>query len=325
MKAIIYDRYGGPEVLQLAEVDKPALKDNGLLIRVHAASVNRSDWEGLTGSPAYVRMGGMFKPKSKILGSDIAGTVVEVGKDVTRFGVGDEVFGDILYAGAGAFGEFVSVPESSPMALKPAGLTFEDAAALPQAGVLGIQGMRAKGGVQLGQRVLINGAGGGGGTFAIQVARSLGAEVTGVDSTIKLDMMRSVGADKVIDYTSEDFSKGPDKYDRILDFAGRRSIFAYRRALAEGGVYLVVGGPARRLLQAFLVGGLISKLGSKSLGVLMARPNSKDLEFLADEVVAGRIKPVIDQTFPLAEVPEALRRLGEGRSLGKIVITVSER
>ena len=325
MKAIIYERYGGPEVLQLAEVDKPALKENGLLIRVQAASVNRSDWEGLTGSPAYVRIGGMFKPRSKILGSDIAGTIEEVGKDVTRFRAGDEVFGDILYAGGGGFGEYVSVPESTPMALKPVGLTFENAAALPQAGVLGIQGMRAKGGVQPGHKVMINGAGGGGGTFAIQVAKSLGAEVTGVDSAIKLDLMRSVGADKVVDYTKENFSRGTDKYDRILDFAGSRSVFAFRRALAEGGVYLVVGGPVRRLLQAFIVGGVISKLGSKSLGVLMARPNSKDLEYLADEVVAGRIKPVIDETFELAEVPEALKRLGEGRSLGKIVITVKER
>jgi len=235
------------------------------------------------------------------------------------------VFGDTLYAGGGGFGEYVSVPESTPMALKPAGLTFEDAAALPQAGMLGIQGMRAKGGIQPGQKVMINGAGGGGGTFAIQVAKSLGAEVTGVDSTIKLEMMRSVGADKVVDYTSENFSKGTDKYDRILDFAGSRSVFAFRRALAEGGVYLVVGGPVRRLLQAFIVGGVISKLGSKSLGVLMARPNSKDLEYLAGEVVAGRIKPVIDETFELAEVPEALKRLGEGRSLGKIVVTVKER
>lgn len=323
MKAIIYDRYGGPDDLMLTEVDKPALKDDGLLIRVHAASLNRSDWESLIGSPAYVRIGGLFKPSTTILGSDIAGTVEEVGPDVTRFQPGDEVFGDILYFGSGGLGEYVSVPESAPLALKPPGISFEDAAALPQAGLLGVQGMRSKGGVQSGQKVLVNGAGGGGGTFSVQVAKSLGAKVTGVDSAIKLDLLRSLGADEVIDYVVDDYTKGTDKYDRILDFVGNRSVFASRRALAEGGVYQVVGGPARRLLQVLLVGGLISRMGSKHLGVLIARPNSADLEELAGEVLAGRIKPVIDKTFPLAEVPEAMRRLGEERSLGKVVIRLA--
>jgi len=322
VKAVTYDRYGGAERLKLTEVEKPALEDHGLLIRVHAASLNRSDWENLVGSPAYVRFGGLFKPGTPILGSDIAGTVEDVGNDVTRFQPGDEVFGDILYAGSGGFGEYVSVPETAPLALKPAGLSFEDAAALPQAGLLGIQGMRSKGGVQPGQKVLINGAGGGGGTFAIQVAKSLGAEVTGVDRALKLDGMRSVGADNVIDYTRDDYTRVSDKYDRILDFVGSRSVFANRRALANGGVYQVAGGPAHRLLQALLVGGLISKLGSKQLGVLIARPNSADLEDLAAEVVAGRIRPIIDQVFGLEEVPEAMRRLGEERSLGKIVVRV---
>jgi NADPH:quinone reductase-like Zn-dependent oxidoreductase len=261
VKAVTYDRYGGPENLRLTEVDTPTLKDNGLLIRVHAVSLNRSDWESLIGSPAYVRIGGLFKPSMPTLGSDIAGTVEEVGKDVTRFRPGDEVFGDILYAGSGGLGEYVSVPETAPLALKPAGLSFVEAAALPQAGLLGVQGMRSKGGVQPGQKVLVNGAGGGGGTFSLQVAKLLGAEVTGVDSAIKLDMMRSVGADEVIDYAVDDYTRGADKYDRILDFVGNRSVFANRRALADGGVYQLVGGPARRLLQAFLVGGLISKLG----------------------------------------------------------------
>lgn len=320
MKAIVYHRYGGPENLELTEVDKPVLKGNGLVIRVHAASLNRSDWESLIGSPAYVRMGGLFKPRTTILGSDIAGTVEEVGDNVTRFNPGDEVFGDILYAGSGGLGEYVSVPETAPLALKPADMTFETAAALPQAGLLAVQGMRARGGVQPDQKVLVNGAGGGGGTFAIQVAKSLGAEVTGVDSAIKLDLMRSVGADEVIDYTVDDYTRGSDKYDRILDFVGKRSVFANRRALAEGGVYRVVGGPARRLFQAAIVGGLISKLGSKNMSVLMARPNSADLEDLAKDVVAGRIKPVIDTVYDLDEAPEALRRLGEERSLGKLVI-----
>jgi NADPH:quinone reductase-like Zn-dependent oxidoreductase len=296
------------------------LKDNGLLIRVHAASLNRSDWENLTGRPAYARMGGLFKPGTTILGSDIAGTVEKVGKDVNRFHPGDEVFGDILYAGSGGFGEYVSVPETAPLALKPAGLSFEDAAALPQAGLLGVQGMRSKGGVHPGQRVLVNGAGGGGGTFTVQVAKGLGAEVTGVDSAMKADLMASLGADEVIDYAVDDYTRAPEKYDRILDFVGNRSVFANRRALVEGGVYQVVGGPVRRLLQAFLIGGLISKLGSKHLGILIARPNSADLEDLAGEVVAGRIKPVIDRVYGHSEVPEAMQRLGEERSLGKIVI-----
>jgi len=322
VKAVTYARYGGAERLKLTEVDKPALDDNGLLIRIHAASLNRSDWESLVGSPAYVRFGGLFKPGTPILGSDIDGTVEEVGKDVTRFQPGDEVFGDILYAGSGGFGEYVSVAETAPLVLKPAGLSFEEAAALPQAGLLAVQGMRSKGGVQPGQKVLINGAGGGGGTFAIQVAKSLGAEVAGVDSGIKLDMLRSIGADEVIDYTRDDYTRVSDKYHRILDFVGNRSIFANRRALAEGGVYQVVGGPARRLLQALVVGSLISKLGSKQLGILMARPNSADLEDLAAEVVAGRIKPIIDGVFGAEEVPEAMRRLGAERSLGKIVIRV---
>ncbi|MGF1618517.1 MAG: NAD(P)-dependent alcohol dehydrogenase [Acidimicrobiia bacterium] len=323
MKAVTYDRYGGPENLRLTDVEKPALKDNGLLIRVHAASLNRSDWETLVGSPAYVRFGGLLKPSTAILGSDIAGTVEEVGDNVTRFQPGDEVFGDILYAGSGGLGEYVSVPETAPLALKPAGLSFETAAALPQAGLLAVQGMRARGGVQPGQKVLVNGAGGGGGTFSLQVARLLGAEVTGVDSAIKLDLLASVGADEVIDYAIADYTRGVDKYDRILDFVGSRSVFANGRALTNGGVYLVVGGPARRLLQAFLVGGLISKLGSKHLGVLIARPNSADLEDLAKEVVAGRVTPVIDRVYTLDEAPEAMRLLGEERSLGKVVVRLT--
>lgn len=320
VRAVTYERYGGPENLKLREVDRPALNDKGLLIRVHATSLNRSDWENLVGSPAYVRFGGLFKPGTTIPGSDIAGTVEEVGKGVTRFQVGDEVFGDILYAGSGGLGEYVSVPETAPLALKPPGMSFEDAAALPQAGLLAVQGMRSRGGVQPGQKVLVNGAGGGGGTFTLQVAKSLGATVTGVDSSIKLDMLRSIGADEVIDYANDDYTKAATKYDRILDFVGSRSIFANSRALAERGVYQVVGGPARRLLQALVVGGLVSRFGSKHMGVLIARPNSADLEALGDEVAAGRIKPVIDRVYELDEVPDAMRRLGDERSLGKIVI-----
>lgn len=323
MRAVASDRYGPPEAMKVVEVDRPVPAADSVLIRVHAVSVNRSDWETLIGRPAYARIGnGLFNPGFRILGSDVAGTVEAVGSEVTRFRVGDEVFGDILYHGARCFAEYVAVPERAPLVIKPSELSFEHAAALPQAGVLALQGMRARGGVHEGQSVLINGAGGGGGTFGIQMAKSLGAVVTGVDNGGKLDLMRSVGADEVIDYTREDFTRRGPRYDRILDFAGHRSVFAHRRALRPDGSYQIVGGTTLRVIQGFVVGGLISKMGSRKLGVLMARPNRDDLTHLAEEVVAGRLRPILDETFPLEEVPAALSRLGEGRSMGKIVIRV---
>lgn len=325
MRAVVYERYGPPDRLELREVETPTLRDNSVLIRVHAASVNRSDWETLIGRPAYVRIGGagFLKPKVGILGTDVAGRVEAVGKDVTLFQPGDAVFGDIMWHGGRTFAEYVRVPEGAPIVLKPEGVSFGEAAALPQAGTLALQGLAAKGEVKPGQHVMINGAGGGSGTFAVQMAKSRGAEVTGVDSTPKLDGMRSVGADHVIDYRRDNFTKSGNRYDRILDFAAHRSIFAYRRALRPDGIYSMVGGSAPRMLQAFVVGSLISKTGNRKMGVLMARPNKEDMARLASLVAAGELTPVIDRRFELSEVPEALGYLGEGRAVGKLVITVT--
>jgi NADPH:quinone reductase-like Zn-dependent oxidoreductase len=323
MKAIVYQKYGPPDVLQLEDVEKPLVKDDGVLIRVHAASVNRSDWESLTAHPRYVRLsGGFLKPRDTILGSDIAGRVEAVGRSVTQFQPGDEVFGDVLWHGMGGFAEYVSVPESAPLVLKPTSITFDEAAAIPQAAVLALQGLRHKGEIEPGHVVLINGAGGGGGTFAIQIAKLLGAEVTGVDNTLKLDMMRSIGADHVIDFTHEDFTKRSNGYDRILDFAAHGSILALKRALRPQGTYSVVGGSVPRLLQTLVLGSLISATGSKKMSVLIARPNREDLTYMAALVEAGKVTPIIDRRYELSEVPEALRDLGEGRVKGKAVITV---
>lgn len=324
MKAIVYRRYGSADVLGLEDVERPALRDDGVLIRVLATSVNRSDWEGLTGSPAYVRFSGsgLWKPKRSILGSDVAGRVEAVGRDVTEFQPGDEVLADTLWHGAGGFAEYVSIPDHAPLVHKPATITFEQAAALPQAAVLGLQGLQYRGGVQPGEAVLINGAGGGGGTFAIQIAKSLGAEVTGVDNTAKLDTMRSVGADHVIDYTRENFAKDGHRYDRILDFAAHRSLLAYKRVLRKGGIYAMVGGSMPRLLQVLVVGSIVSRIGSKKMGLLVARPNKDDLAYVAGLLEDGTVTAVIDHRRGLSEVPQALRDLGAGRLAGKAVITV---
>lgn len=323
MKAIVYEKYGSPDVLELRDVEMPVVKDDGVLIRVQAASVNRSDWEGLTAHPRYVRLsGGFLKPRDSILGSDIAGQVEAVGRDVTQFRPGDEVFGDILWHGLGGFAEYVSVPEGAPLVLKPTSMTFEEAAAIPQAAVLALQGLRHKGATEPGHRVLINGAGGGGGTFAVQIGNLFGAEMTGVDNSIKLETMRSIGADHVIDYTREDFTKGEQRYDRILDFAAHRSILAYRRALRPQGIYSVVGGSVPRLLQTLVLGSLISATGAKKMSVLIAKPNREDLTYLAGLVEAGTITPIIGGRYELSEVPEALRDIGEGRLKGKAVISV---
>ncbi|MCP5105454.1 MAG: NAD(P)-dependent alcohol dehydrogenase, partial [bacterium] len=252
MKAIVYERYGSPDVLELKELEKPTPKDNEVLIKVHAVSVNASDCELLGGSPLYTRMWGLLKPKKKILGSDIAGRVEVVGRNVTQFQQGDAVFGDILECWGG-FAEYVCAPRNS-LILKPAGMTFEEAAALPQAASVALQGLRDKGRIQPGQKVLINGAGGGAGSFAVQIAKLFGAEVTGVDSTGKLDMMRSIGADRVIDYTQEDFTRNEQCYDLILDFVASHSIFDYKRALSPRGVYAMVGGSMAHIFQTLFFG-----------------------------------------------------------------------
>ena len=319
MKAIVYKQYGSPDVLQATEVEKPVPGDDEVLVRVRAVSLNASDWEFLTGSPAYIRMWGLLRPKLRILGSDIAGQVEAIGKGVRRFRPGDEVYGDILER-KGGFAEYVCAPENA-LTLKPQNMTFEQAAAIPQAATIALQSVRDKGDLRQGQRVLINGAGGGGGTFALQFARLCGAEVTGVDSALKLDYMRSIGAHHVMDYAREDFTRNGQQYDLIVDFVARRSIFDCRRALAAGGMYVLVGGSVRRLLQLLFLGPALSLSGGKKMGILFAVPN-KDLTYIQDLFDSRTVVPVIDKCFPLEEVPEALRYLGAGLAKGKVVITV---
>ena len=319
MKAIVYTEYGLPDVLELKEVEQPTPKENEVLIKVHAVSVNASDWDFLRGTPLYIRMWGLLKPKHKILGSDIAGRVESVGGNVKQFQPGDEVFGDILYRWGG-FAEYVCAPENELM-LKPASMTFEQAAAVPQAALVALQGLRDKGKIQPGHKVLINGAGGGSGTFAVQIAKLLGAEVTGVDSTGKLDLMRSIGADHVIDYTQEDYTRNGQHYDLILDFVAFRSIFDTKRALSPKGTYVLVGGPLARIFQVLFLGPWISLTEGKKMGVLGAKPN-KHLAYMTGLIEAGKIVPVIDRRYPLNEVPEALRYLGGGHTKGKVVITL---
>jgi len=319
MKAIVYTKYGLPDVLQLKEVAKPYPKDNEVLIKVQAASINDWDWGLLQGTPFANRLQfGLLKPQKQILGSDIAGRVEAVGVNVKQFQPGDEVFGDICGCWGG-FAEYVCARDNA-LTLKPASMTFEEAAAVPQAALLALQGLRYKRQIQPGQKVLINGAGGGAGTFAVQIAKSFGAEVTGVDSTIKLDIMRSIGADQVIDYTQEDFTKNGQHYNLILDFAAYHSIFDYKRSLSTKGIYVIVGGSSARFFQTVFLGPLISMTGKK-MGLLLHKPN-KDLAYMKELFEAGKVKPIIDRCYPLSEVAEAFRYFGEGHARGKVVITV---
>jgi NADPH:quinone reductase-like Zn-dependent oxidoreductase len=320
MKAIVYTKYGPPDVLQLKEVAKPTPRDDEVLIKVQAVSVNRSDWEGLRGKPLYARIGGLLRPRQQILGSDIAGRVEMAGRNVRRFRPGDEVFGDILPR-LGGFAEYVCARESA-LTLKPASMTFEEVAAIPQAAVIALQGIRDKGQAQPGQRVLIDGAGGGAGTFAVQLAKLYGAEVTGVDSTGKLDFVRSLGADHVIDYTQEDFTKSGKQYDLILDIVAHRSVFAYKRALRSNGSYFLAGGSVVTMLQILLLGPWIRRTTGKKIRILAVRPNTEDVDFVKELIEAGRVMLIIDKTFPLSEVPEAISYVGDGRSQGKVVITM---
>ena len=320
MKAVVYEKYGPPDVLYFAEVDKPVPRDDEVLIKIHAVSVNGSDKEGLAGKPLYARASGLLKPRYRILGSDIAGRVESVGVDHTEFEPGDEVFGE-LPGYHGGFAEYVCT-RGSTLALKPAGLTFEQAAAIPQAGVIALQGIREKGQVRSGQKVLINGAGGSAGSFAIQLAKLDGADVTGVDGTSKLDFMRSLGADQVVDYTQEDFTKNGEQYDLILDLIAHRSIFAYQRALRPNGTYFFVGGSLAVIFQLLLLGPWIKGAVSKNLRMLAVPQNRKDLIAVTELCEAGKITPVIDRKFSLSEVPQALRYVLEGHANGKVVITV---
>lgn len=321
MKAVICHRYGSPDDLELAEVERPAPNEDEVLVRVHAASVNSWDWDLLRGRPYLARIGALRRPRHKILGADIAGRVEAVGRDVQRFQAADEVFGDISGSGWGGFAEYVCAREEV-LALKPAGATFEEAASVPQAAVLALQGLRKYGEISPGQRVLINGAGGGVGTFGIQIAKSLGAEVTGVDIAEKFDVMRSVGADHVIDYRQEDFTQGGQRYDLILDVTAQRSMFDYRRALSPTGAYVGVGGATGRILQAVLLGAWMSKTSSQRMGLLVHHPSAEDLALMNELLEAGTVVPVIDRQYQLSEVAEALRYFAEGQVRGKIVITM---
>jgi NADPH:quinone reductase-like Zn-dependent oxidoreductase len=322
MKAVVYSAYGPPDGLHLAEVPTPTPADEEVLIKVQAVSVNRSDWEQLTGKPLYARFHGLRKPRrrSRILGSDIAGRVERVGSSHRHFHPGDAVLGEMwLYHGG--FAEYVCT-DGRAWALKPPSLTFEQAAAIPQAGVIALQGIRERGHVQPGQHVLINGAGGGAGSFAVQLAKVDGAEVTGVDTSGKLDFLRALGADHVIDYTQVDFTNTGQQYDLILDVIADRSVFAYQRALKPGGRYFMVGGSVATLLQILLLGPWMRRATGKDLRVLGVQRTQHDLLAITQLCAAGTIVPVIDRRYPFPAVPEALRYLGAGHAQGKVVITM---
>jgi len=320
MKAVVYTRYGPPGALALTDVATPVPKDNEVLVRVAAVSLNRSDWETLRGKPLYSRIGGPFRPRHHILGSDVAGRVEAAGRRATLFRPGQDVFGDIL-GHMGGFAQYVCVPQGI-LAPMPAGMTYAEAAALPQAAAIALQGIRDKGQVQRGQKVLVNGAGGGSGMYAIQLAKLHGAEVTGVDNAEKLEFMRSLGADHVIDYTREDFTANGRAYDLVLDLAAYRRAFAYKAALAPGGRYLYVGGSVTTLLQVLLAGPLIGRAGGKKIRLLAVRLGVEHLAPMVELCQAGKIATVIDRRYPLSETPAALQYLGEGHAKGKVVIIV---
>jgi len=320
MKAIVHTQYGSPDVLQLKEVEKPAPNDGKILVKIHAASANPLDWHEMRGAPFLARLqGGLRRPKDPRLGADIAGRVEAVGNNVTQFQPGDEVFGVC----AGSFAEYASVREDR-LALKPANSSFEEAAAVPVAAITALQGLRDKGKIQPGQKVLVNGASGGVGTFAVQIAKSFGTEVTGVCSARNLDVVRSIGADHVIDYTREDFTKNGQRYDLIYDAVGNRSVSDYKRALRPQGTCVIVGFTTLlRLFGHVVLGPLMSMTGSKKIGLMgLAKPNQKDLVVLKELVEAGKVVPVIDRRYPLSETAEAIRYLEEGHARGKVVITV---
>jgi len=325
MKAIVYTEYGSPDMLQLKDVEKPVPADDEVLVKVHAVSVNAADLHLLRADPFLIRLSsGFLKPKHTILGSDIAGRVEAVGSNVTQFKPGDEVFGDISACGWGGFAEYVCVRENA-LVLKPTNLSFEQAAAVPMAAVTALQGIRHAGQIRPGQKALINGASGGVGTFAVQLAKSFGAEVTAVCSTRNLETARSIGADHVIDYTKEDFATNGQQYDLILAANGDRSISDYRRALSPKGVYVQTGGSMGQMTQAMIQGPWISMTGSKKMGNMgVAKPNQNDLVLIKELLESGKVKPVIDRCYPLSEVPEALRYLEEGHARGKVVITVAQ-
>jgi NADPH:quinone reductase-like Zn-dependent oxidoreductase len=317
MKAFIYEKYGPPEVLRMADVDKPAPKAEEVLVQVLAVSVNPADWHSMRGKPQFSRATlGLRRPKQLLLGVDIAGKVETVGSGVTRFKPSDEVYANLLDHGYGGFAEFVSVPVDV-MSVKPAPLSFEEAAAVPMAAVTALQGLRRHGEILPKQKVLINGASGGVGTFAVQIAKSYGAEVTGVTSTRNIELVRSLGADHVVDYTTSDFAGGGRRYDLILDTVGNRSVPDLRRALAEGGKAAVTGFTS----VAKLIG--VSLRGGKDIALVQAHVTTKDLEFLSELIEAGKMRPHIDRRYPFADIPAAIAYLEQGHARGKVVIAVA--
>jgi NADPH:quinone reductase-like Zn-dependent oxidoreductase len=324
MKAAVRRCYGSPEVVRYEDIAKPTPKDDEVLVRVHAASVNPLDWHYVEGTPYLVRSDtGLGKPDNPRLGVDFAGTVESVGKNVTRFKAGDEVFGGKL----GAFAEYVSVPEGRALASKPGNVTFEQAAAVPIAGLTALQALRDKGQIHAGQTVLINGASGGVGTFAVQIAKSYGAEVTGVCSTKNIDMVRSLGADQVIDYTKDDVTKGAQRYDLIIDTVSTHSLSDYRRILTPKGIYVIVGSTDPGSWFGFLVkpieGAILSKFVDQKFGMMLAELNKNDLAALGALMQSGKLTPVIDRRYKLSEAAEALRYLEKGHARGKVILTVN--
>ena len=319
MKAFVYHNYGSPDVLRCEEIAKPTAGDNEVLLKVCAASVNALDWRLMRGKPLFTRLmiGGLRKPKVTRPGVDVAGQIEAVGRNVTQFKPGDGVFGTCR----GAFAEYTCAIENK-LAPKPINSSFEEAAAVPVAAISALQGLRDKGRIQPGQKVLVDGASGGVGTFAVQIAKSFGAEVTAVCSTRNVDAARSLGADHVIDYTREDFTKSGQRYDLILGANAHHSIFDYRRALSQDGIYVMVGGGWTQILQALLLAPLLSLIGSKKMCFFVANINQKDLVLLKDLLEAGKVVPVIDRRYPLSDTGEALRYLEEGHARGKVVITV---
>lgn len=322
MKAIVYNQYGGPEVLHEAEVQKPAPRQNEVLIKVHAVGLNAADWRLMRADPFFVRFSaGLSSPKQQILGSDIAGTVEAIGKNVLGLQPGDAVYADLSANGNGGLAEYVCVPENT-VAHKPTSLTFEEAAAVPMAAVTALQGLRDHGQIQAGQHVMIHGASGGVGSFALQIAKALGAEITAVCSTSKIEQALSLGADHVIDYTKEDFTKNSVKYDLVLAVNGDRPLSHYVEALTPTGSYVMIGGSMKQIFQAMLLGPFKSKRGGKTIKGFTAKPQQADLQYMTKLIETGAVKPALDKQYPFGKVSEAMHYLDQGHSKGKVVITM---
>jgi len=327
MKAIYYDRYGSPDNLSLIDVPSPVPKDDEVLVRVYAASINSWDWDMILGEFAFTRLWGLFKPKHKIPGSDISGRVESVGRAVKKFKPGDDVYGDIVEHGWGGFAEYACANENE-LAFKPASMSYEQASAIPQAGLLALQSIRDFGKLQKGQRILLNGAGGGVGTIGVQISKMLGGEVTVVDKADKLALLKTLGADHVIDYQKEDFTNNGLKYDLIVDVVANRPIFRYKKALVPGGLFVMVGGTTSTILQMMTLGSLVSQVrkivantSDRRIAMMGYKPNH-GLDDMSSYFLEGKVIPVIDKVFPLADTAEAFRYFGSGAFKGKVVIKI---